>query len=44
MISPFLAVGGLVEVYKSSLWTLAYRQLRYVAALELKPDVKVAAA
>ncbi len=28
MISPILFVGGLVEIYKSSIWTLAYRELK----------------
>jgi hypothetical protein len=28
MISPMLFLGGLVEIYKSCLWTLAYRDLR----------------
>jgi hypothetical protein len=32
MISPILFVSGLVEVYKSSIWTLAYRDLK---AMEL---------
>jgi hypothetical protein len=28
MVSPILFVGGLVEVYLSTIWTLAYRDLR----------------
>jgi hypothetical protein len=32
MISPILFVSGLVEIYKSSIWTLAYRDLK---AMEL---------
>jgi hypothetical protein len=28
MISPILFVSGLVEIYKSSIWTLAYRELK----------------
>lgn len=41
MISPFLFVGGLVEVYKSSMWTLAYRQLRELADMKLNQIKKV---
>jgi hypothetical protein len=43
MISPFLFAGGLVEVYKSSMWTLAYRQLRDLADEKLNQVTKVAA-
>jgi hypothetical protein len=32
MLSPILFVSGLVEIYKSSIWTLAYRDLK---AMEL---------
>jgi hypothetical protein len=28
MISPMLFVSGLIEIYMSSMWTLAYRDLR----------------
>lgn len=44
VISPFLCVGGLVEVYKSSMWTMAYRQLKVLAALKLNQGTKVAVA
>jgi hypothetical protein len=40
-LAPMLFVSGLVEVFKSSTWTLAYRELR---ALELAAADKVAAA
>jgi hypothetical protein len=40
-LAPMLFVGGLVEVFKSSTWTLAYRELR---ALELAAADKVPAA
>jgi hypothetical protein len=40
-LAPVLFVGGLVEVFKSSTWTLAYRELR---ALELAAADKVPAA
>lgn len=38
MIAPMLFLGGLVEVAKSSLWTLSYRELR---AAELVETVQV---
>jgi hypothetical protein len=41
MITPMLFLGGLVEVAKSSLWTLTYRELR---ALERVEEVPVSAA
>ncbi len=44
VITPFLAVGRLVEEHRSSLWTLACRQLQYVEVVKLKPGVKVATA
>jgi len=36
MISPILFVSGLVEIYLSSIWTLAYRDLK---AMELPVQV-----
>ena len=41
MIAPMLFLGGLVEVAKSSLWTLTYRELR---ALERVEEAQVPAA
>jgi len=41
MISPILFVSGLVEIYKSSMWTIAYRDLK---ALELPVQVPVSPA
>jgi len=38
MASPMLFISGLVEVYKSSIWTLAYRDLR---AMESSVQVPV---
>jgi hypothetical protein len=34
MITPMLFLGGLVEVYKSGVWTLTYRELRAAEAPE----------
>ncbi len=34
MIAPMLFLGGLVEVAKSSLWTLTYRELRALERVE----------
>ena len=41
MIAPMLFLGALVEVAKSSLWTLTYRELR---ALEKVEEARVPAA
>jgi hypothetical protein len=41
MISPILFVGGLVEIYKSSIWTIAYCDLK---AMELPAQVPVSQA
>jgi hypothetical protein len=41
MLAPMLFVSGLVEIFKSSTWTVAYRQL---LALELAAADKVSAA
>ena len=41
MISPILFVNGLVEIYKSSIWTIAYRDLK---AMELPVQVPVSQA
>ena len=35
--APFLLLGGIVEVFKSSTWTLTYRELRAIAAGEITP-------
>jgi hypothetical protein len=37
MLAPMLFVGGLVEVAKSSMWTLAYRELRALESAEREP-------
>jgi hypothetical protein len=34
MIAPMLFLGGLVEIYKSGVWTLTYRELRAQEAVE----------
>jgi hypothetical protein len=43
MIAPMLFLGGLVEVVKSSIWTLTYRELRALesAAREPAPEAGV---
>jgi hypothetical protein len=33
---PWLFLGGLVEVFKSSVWTLTYRELRALEGLEME--------
>ena len=33
---PFLFLGGLMEVFKSSVWTLTYRELRTLEGLEVE--------
>jgi hypothetical protein len=40
MLAPMLFLGGLVEIFKSSTWTLAYRELR---ALEMAATDEVSA-
>jgi hypothetical protein len=35
---PRLFLGGLVEVFKSSVWTLTYRELRALESLETEPE------
>jgi len=37
MAVPMLFLGGLVEVFKSSLWTLTYRELRALEGLATEP-------
>ena len=37
MISPMLFVSGLVEIYKSSIWTLAYRDLKVMGSSIREP-------
>jgi ABC-type spermidine/putrescine transport system permease subunit I len=34
---PGLFLGGLAEVFKSSVWTLTYRELRALESLETEP-------
>jgi len=34
---PWLFMGGLMEVFKSSVWTLTYRELRALESLEAEP-------
>jgi hypothetical protein len=41
LISPMLFVSGLVKIYKSSIWTLAYRDLRAMEALVHEPVTTV---
>jgi hypothetical protein len=36
--SPWVFLSGLVEVFKSSLWTLTYRELRALENVEPEPD------
>jgi hypothetical protein len=35
---PWLFVGGLMEVFKSSVWTLTYREVRALESMEPEPD------
>jgi len=37
MAVPWLFLGGLMEVFKSSTWTLTYRELRALESLETEP-------
>jgi hypothetical protein len=37
MATPMVFLGGLAEVFKSSVWTLTYRELRALNGLETKP-------
>ena len=37
MIAPMLFLGGLVEVVKSSIWTLTYRELGALESAEREP-------
>jgi hypothetical protein len=38
LILPLLFLGGLIEVFKSSVWTLTYRQLRALERAEPEPN------
>lgn len=38
MSLPWLFLGGLMEVFKSSTWTLTYRELRALESLEMEPE------
>jgi len=35
---PWLFLGGLMEVFKSSTWTLTYRELRALESMETEPE------
>jgi hypothetical protein len=41
---PLVLVSGLKEVFKSSTWTLTYRELRALEALETKTEIETTAA
>jgi hypothetical protein len=43
MLSPMLFINGLLEVYLSSIWTLAYRDLRAVQPVVEKPGLQARA-
>jgi hypothetical protein len=36
---PWLFLGGLMEVFKSSVWTLTYRELRVLESLEMAAEI-----
>jgi len=38
MAAPWLFLGGLIEVFKSSTWTLTYRELRALEGIEPELD------
>ncbi len=38
MAAPWIFLGGLMEVFKSSVWTLTYRELRALESLETEPE------
>jgi len=38
MAAPWVFLGGLMEVFKSSTWTLTYRELRALESLEIEPE------
>lgn len=38
MVAPLTFLGGLAEVFKSSVWTLTYRELRALEGLEAEPN------
>jgi len=46
LIVPLIFIGGLYEVYKSSIWTLCYRELTALASLadENEPEARTEAA
>ncbi len=37
MLIPLTFVGGLFEVYKSTVWTLTYREIHLLGDLETEP-------
>ncbi|MCK4315399.1 MAG: hypothetical protein KAX24_06475, partial [Anaerolineae bacterium] len=38
--SPWIFLGGLMEVFKSSTWTLTYRELRALEGLEAEREIE----
>jgi hypothetical protein len=36
LVVPMLFLGGLIEVFKSSVWTLTYREVRALEGAELE--------
>jgi len=38
VVAPWLFLGGLMEVFKSNVWTLTYRELRALESVESEPD------
>ena len=37
MFSPFILIGGWVEIFKSSVWTLTYREIKVLENVKLEP-------
>jgi len=38
MAAPWLFLGGLMEIFKSSVWTLTYRELRALESVSARPE------
>jgi hypothetical protein len=38
LVVPTLFLGGLIEVFKSGVWTLTYREVRALDVMELEPE------
>jgi hypothetical protein len=38
MVVPMLFLGGLIEIFKSSVWTLTYREVRALESVEPEPS------